>query len=254
MHFRSLSILETSARDESASVTSYRAGLDAIRYHDRLATHWEERYQKASFRARLLALTECLDGRDLCRTEWLDAGCGTGTLSRWLAERGCSVFGVDASPRMIASAAMLAKPGIAPGSLRFQQVETIARLPVESRSADGILCSSVLEYVPDPQACLTEFARVLRPGGVLVVSVPSARSIIRRAQIICNRLGQLVGKKWAAYLDYSKHQYLVSEFEGMLQSQDFCLDRVIRFGGPLPRWMQRTPTGSTLAMFSAIRL
>ncbi len=236
------------------NATSLRAGLDAISYHDRLANNWERRYEKASFRARLVALAECLDGEDLSGTGWLDAGCGTGTLSRWLAERGCAVLGVDAAPQMLNIAAMLANSRGSHGQLRFQHVETIARLPLDSHSADGILCSSVLEYVPDPEACLTEFARVLRPGGILVVSVPSAHSVIRRAQITCNRVGQLVGKDWVAYLSYSKNQYSRSEFERMLMSRGFGLDRAVPLGGPLPRWMQRTHTWGPLLMFSARRL
>ncbi len=114
------------------SATSLRAGLDAISYHDRLANNWERRYEKASFRARLVALAECLDGEDLSGTGWLDAGCGTGTLSRWLAERGCAVLGVDAAPQMINIAAMLANSRGSHGQLRFQHVETIARLPLMS--------------------------------------------------------------------------------------------------------------------------
>jgi 2-polyprenyl-6-hydroxyphenyl methylase/3-demethylubiquinone-9 3-methyltransferase len=236
------------------NVTSLGAGLDAIRYHDRLASDWDGRYQKASFRARLVALAECLDGEDLSGTEWLDAGCGPGTLSRWLAKRGCAVLGVDAAPNMIHTAAMLADSGTSPGRLRFQRVKTIARLPLDSHSADGILCSSVLEYLPHPEACLTEFARVLRPRGVLIVSVPSTHSVIRRAQITCNRVGHLLGKNWFAYLNYSTHQYSRLEFERMLERQRFCLKRVVPFGGPLPRWMQRTNTGGPLLMFSARKL
>lgn len=236
------------------NVTSFGAGLDAIRYHDRLASNWEGRYEKASFRARQVALAECLDGKHLRGTEWLDAGCGTGTLSRWLAQRGCRVLGVDAAPKMITAAAALANSESGSGLLRFQHVETIAQLPLDSHSADGILCSSVLEYVPDPEACLTEFARVLRLGGILVVSVPSAHSLIRNVQITCYRVGQFVGKDWVAYLNYSRNQYSRSEFEGMLMSRGFRLDRAILFGGPLPRWVQRMHAVGPLLMFSAKKI
>jgi 2-polyprenyl-3-methyl-5-hydroxy-6-metoxy-1,4-benzoquinol methylase len=236
------------------NAASYGTALDAIQYHDRLAIDWDRRYQKASFRARLVALAECLAGKHLNGTQWLDAGCGTGTLSRWLAAHGCSVLAVDAAPKMINFAAALASSGVDLGSLRFQLVESIAHLPLDSHSADGILCSSVLEYVPDPELCLTEFARVLRPGGILVVSVPSAHSIIRRAQFACKLVGQLVGRNWVAYLNYSKHQYSRLEFEHILISRNFCLERAVPLGGPLPRWMQRTRTWGPLLMFSARKI
>ncbi|MCG3199980.1 MAG: class I SAM-dependent methyltransferase [Candidatus Omnitrophica bacterium] len=48
----------------------------------------------------------------------------------------------------------------------------LVRLPFPSCSFDSIFCSQVLEHVPDPQAVLFEFARVLRPGGAAVLSVP----------------------------------------------------------------------------------
>ena len=235
------------------TTTAIGIGQDAIAYHDRLAINWEARYRKDSFGSRLAALAECLKDRELEGAEWVDAGCGTGTMSRWLAGRACSVLGVDAAPQMVETAAALARSGDPRGSLRFELVETIARLPLASHSADGILCSSVLEYVPDPAACLVEFARVLRPEGTLVVSVPNADSFIRRLQIICKRSCRLLGRDLFPYLKYSKHQYSRAQFERLIISQGFQVDKVVVLGGPIPRWAQRTSLSGSLLMFSATR-
>jgi 2-polyprenyl-3-methyl-5-hydroxy-6-metoxy-1,4-benzoquinol methylase len=252
VHLHNFSTIDCTG-DGSANVT-FGAALDAVTYHDQLARGWEQRYQKPSFRSRLDVLAECLENLDLQGTEWLDAGCGTGTLSRWLADQGCSVFGVDAAPNMISAAVTLANPVANGRLLNFQLVETIARLPLNTHSLDGILCSSVLEYLPDPNVCLTEFARVLRPGGILLVSLPNASSFIRRSQITYRRLGQFCGRNWAAYLNHSRNQYSSSEFERVLLYQGFGLHRVIPFGGPKPRWMQRTRTLGPLLMFTATKL
>ena len=57
----------------------------AVEFHDRLAERWEAKYRKASFRAREDVLDRALAGVHLTGQRWLDAGCGTGTLSRALA-------------------------------------------------------------------------------------------------------------------------------------------------------------------------
>src|SRR6266700_4703444 len=124
---------------------------DVVAYHGKLAADWEERYQKRSFQARIEVLEECLQGRNLAGTYWLDAGCGTGTLSRFLAEKGCSVLGLDAASRMIELAREQGKRHALREQMRFEvtgtgAAGTIEKLPNAAASLDGVLCSSVLEY------------------------------------------------------------------------------------------------------------
>src|ERR1700722_10826192 len=201
---------------------------DAVAYHRELAVGWEQRYKKPAFKARLRAFEECLAGRDLHGQDWLDAGCGSGTLARYLVEAGASVLGVDAAEEMIATARELASQYVANSfakkdepavQLRFEHVPTIAHLPLADQSLDGILCSSVLEYVPDPAACLAEFARVLRPGALLLVSVANRTSLVRKAQVATNRIGRLVGQSWCAFLDYSHNDYAAADFRALLNQR-----------------------------------
>src|SRR5882724_7698974 len=180
---------------------------DAVAYHRELAVGWEQRYTKPAFKARLQAVGECLAGHNLHSQDWLDAGCGSGTLARYLVEAGAHVLGVDAAEEMIAMAREFASQEVARRDeqsqhLRFEHVATIAHLSLAGQSLDGILCSSVLEYVSEPADCLAEFARVLRPGGVLVVSVANRNSLIRRAQVTTHRIGRFLGQRWCAFLDY----------------------------------------------------
>src|SRR5205814_6604731 len=91
--------------------------------------------------------------------------------------------------------------------LRFEDIPTIANLPLSDNSLHGILCSSVLEYVPSPAACLKEFARVLRPTGLLVVSVANRRSFVRKAQVTTHKLGRFFGQNWCAFLDHSHNDF-----------------------------------------------
>jgi 2-polyprenyl-3-methyl-5-hydroxy-6-metoxy-1,4-benzoquinol methylase len=225
---------------------------DAVTYHRQLAAGWEQRYAKPAFQARLRAFQQSLTCRDLLGQEWLDAGCGSGTLARYLAGSGANVLGVDAAEEMIVLARELAGDKNYGSQLRFEHISTIADLPVPDNSLDGILCSSVLEYVPDPAACLKEFARVLRPDGLLVISVANRRSIIRKAQQATHRLGGLLGQKWCAFLDHSQNDFSVLDFRALLRENDFATRSVIPFGSPIPEWLQRREFGGSLLVFCAV--
>jgi 2-polyprenyl-6-hydroxyphenyl methylase/3-demethylubiquinone-9 3-methyltransferase len=237
------------------STTPEPTAKDAVAYHRELAAGWEQRYQKPAFKARLRAIEECLAGRDLQGQHWLDAGCGSGTLARYLFEDGADVLGVDAAEEMITLARELAiamhdEPT---RQLRFEHITTIAHLPLADQSLDGILCSSVLEYVPDPAACLTEFARVVRPGGLVVVSVANRNSLVRKAQLAAHRLGRILGQRWCAFLDYSHNDYAAAGFRRVLNEHGFTPGKVIPFGSPIPHWLQRQEFGGSLLAFSAVR-
>ncbi len=224
---------------------------DAVTYHASLADGWERRCQKRSFQSRQSVLLKCLQGRNIAGTVWLDAGCGTGTLARWLAARGCSVLGVDAASEMVAAAAQSAKIYDYSDRLGFVRIGTIARLALEDNLLDGILCSSVLEYVSDPCACLNEFARVLKPGGLLLVSIPNRNSVVRRIQFACHKLGSLMGFGWVSFMEYSRHQYSRPEFERLLAQAGFSAEDPLPFGSPLPKLAQRSRLWAPLLMFVA---
>src|SRR5258708_25425093 len=81
---------------------------DAVAYHRELAVGWEQRYTKPAFKARLQAVGECLAGHNLHSQDWLDAGCGSGALARYLVVAGAHLLGVEASEDMIAMAPVVA--------------------------------------------------------------------------------------------------------------------------------------------------
>ena len=223
----------------------------AVAYHASLAHAWEGRYRKQQFQMRRRVMLDSLQGRNLPGTLWLDAGCGSGTLARWLANRGCSVLGVDAASEMVAVATLAAQSKNYSDRLGFVRITTIARLALDDHSLDGILCSSVLEYVSDPVACLTEFYRVLKPGGVLLVSVPNRNSVVRQIQRACHRIGEALGQSWCEFLNYSHHQYSKREFQKLLGQTGFSSEKLVPFGGPLPGLAQRSRYWAPLLMFVA---
>jgi SAM-dependent methyltransferase len=89
----------------------------------------------------------------------IDVGCGTG---RWTAR--LAAIGVDASPSMLAVAAE--KDGLR-GRLAVGEA---AALPVAGGVADLVLCALTFGHIRDQAGAMREFARVLRPGGTLILS------------------------------------------------------------------------------------
>jgi 2-polyprenyl-6-hydroxyphenyl methylase/3-demethylubiquinone-9 3-methyltransferase len=130
---------------------------------------------------------------------------------------------------------------------------TLEHLSNTAGSLDGILCSSVLEYMPDAERLVDEFARVLKPGGCLLISVPNKQSVVRRAQVAFYRLGRRLRRPWLSFIEYSCNEYSASEFNALLAAKKFRTERVIVFGSPIPGSMQRWRLGGSLLMFAAIR-
>lgn len=93
----------------------------------------------------------------------LDAACGTGRHARVLAELGHRVIGVDSSPDMLAQA----RARVSPGEFLLGDLH---RLPVADAEVDLVVCGLALTHVSALGPALAEFARVLRPGGHLVIS------------------------------------------------------------------------------------
>jgi len=99
----------------------------------------------------------------------LDIGTGTGRLLELLAPRTRRALGVDASREMLALArARLSERGLAE-FCTVRQAD-MYRLPLGDRGFDAVTLQMVLHYAEDPAAALAEAARVLRPGGVLLVA------------------------------------------------------------------------------------
>jgi ubiquinone/menaquinone biosynthesis C-methylase UbiE len=108
----------------------------------------------------------------------LDLGCATGNLEERLARTvpEASVTGVDYSASMLQRAR-----GKCAGyaQVRFERADLAQPLPFPDDSFDRVVTNNVLYALPGREAVLAEAARVLRPGGLLVVSDPQAGASVR---------------------------------------------------------------------------
>ena len=215
---------------------------NAISFHDSLAPVWEKGYDSDTFSIRLRVLSSLLP-TGILRQRWLDAGCGTGTLARWLVrERGFSVVAIDGSEQMLLNASQ--EPGI-----EYRRVDVI-NTGFPQGSFDGVLCSSVLEYLSSVEAALREFWRILKPGGTLIASIPNAsvrvRIPLKTVYWVTRPLGR---KRWYTFLDHSKHCYSAAVFSEMLQGAGFSTERMIEFGHlELPLGLRVMGKSGTLIM------
>lgn len=95
----------------------------------------------------------------------LDVACGTGTVSRILADHGATVTGIDFSPGMISEG--VARHGDHPG-ITFQQGDA-TELPFGDNTFDATTISFGIRNVQEPKRALAEMLRVTKPGGSIVV-------------------------------------------------------------------------------------
>jgi SAM-dependent methyltransferase len=144
---------------------SLRATRDA---YDAVATLYAQQFadtlrDRSLERALLAAFAESV--RACGNGEVADLGCGPGHVTAHLKRLGLRAFGVDASPAMI-ELARKANP-----ELRFQ-VGSMAALDIADGALGGVLSRSSIIHTPpgDVPAVIAEFARVLAPGGQLLIS------------------------------------------------------------------------------------
>ena len=97
--------------------------------------------------------------------ELLNVGAGQGTFTRALEERGFRVTSVEPSLRAVELLRMRVRGPVVDASAES--------LPFEDSAFDGAVLGEVLEHVEDDLAGLRETARVVRPGGVVAISVPA---------------------------------------------------------------------------------
>jgi SAM-dependent methyltransferase len=108
----------------------------------------------------------------------LDLGCGFGRHAFEAARRGAHVVAADMADGELKEvhntfAAMTQAGDVADDSLAGTVQCDATRMPFETGSFDRVIASEVMEHIPDDAAAASELARVLRPGGMLAVTVPT---------------------------------------------------------------------------------
>lgn len=117
----------------------------------------------------------------------LDAGCGPGYHSMRLARRGFKVTAIDFSESILPVAKENVRGAGLADSITFQQ-ENLLALTFADAQFDYILCWGVLMHIPEAERALPELVRVLKPGGILILSEPNMHSLESRLKRFIKRL------------------------------------------------------------------
>ena len=112
----------------------------------------------------------------------LDMGCGSGWLAQLCHEGGVRVVATD-----IARAGVCGARARFPGAAQFAVTDAY-HAALSDDSFDAVVLSEVVEHLDDPAAGLREAARVTKPGGRVLVTVPYRETIIEHLCVHCNRL------------------------------------------------------------------
>ncbi|BBK33610.1 ArsR family transcriptional regulator [Allostella humosa] len=159
---------ETVARDlqRLSAVKANRAEMAAAYFRANAAT-WDRvrslYVDEREVEAALLQLLPLPEVGDL-----LDVGTGTGRIVELLGRRGVRAVGVDSSRDMLG----MARANLERADLRHCQVRfaDAYQLPMAAGSFDAVTIHQVLHYLDDPGEAIAEAARVLRPGGRLIIA------------------------------------------------------------------------------------
>ncbi len=206
---------------------------NAVEYHDQtVAKNWNKQYEQPTFRLRLDAVETMLETLPVGDSYWLDAGCGTGVMSLLIASKGGKVLAVDASENMLE----IAKESSQEFSdqISYSPIESVESLPYEDNQFDGIVCSSVLEYLQKPKQCLAEFHRVIKPQGHLIISVPNSRSIVRQMHGLRFHISKWFGRAKSEFYGLSVNSYTRKSLRKLAEECSFEPEEVTQLGSYLP--------------------
>jgi 2-polyprenyl-3-methyl-5-hydroxy-6-metoxy-1,4-benzoquinol methylase len=178
---------------------------------------------------------------------FLDVGCATGRLLEAMRERGWQVRGVDLCPESAAYAHAHRGVQVFTGTLGE------ARFPAASFHA--VHFSHLIEHVPSPRGLLAEVRRILRPGGLAVVTTPNVDGLQAR----------LFRGLWRSAIADHLTLFSVRTLRRLLEESGFRILAVQTWGGlakgtapswlkgPVDRWAKRRGHGDVVLMLARPR-
>ena len=190
---------------------------------------------------RIVRFADALAGLSNKQGNVLDFGCGTGEITRALADQGWRLTGCDLSLEMLLKARTVdpdAKVTWAP-----IDADRPTPLPFPNTSFAVVYSSSVFEYLSDPQDVIRDIHRTLVSGGWLFFTVPDPRHPIRKKEAIKTLFAKfppfwamIKRTRWQSefrYLRISVNRSAVGDWHDMLTAEGFIVPPLGECNDPL---------------------
>jgi SAM-dependent methyltransferase len=162
----------------------------------------------------------------------LDVGCGTGAVDFYLAYKSITVTGIDISKKAIEYAKLNAANFGLTSKTRFY-VSIFPNLKIGNKF-DLIICSEILEHIPDDSQAVNKVYKLLKQGGTAIFSSPSVNAPTYRMGMAVNH------DRDAGHL----RRYDVYSFSKLIEGAGFKIDRIERNQGFFRDVLFMSPLGS----------
>lgn len=158
--------------------------LSVTDFYSQTAHHFNHKYQtSATFIERYEVWTDLFKKYINPSDRILDLGCGSGIFSKYLAEKGSTVLGIDGSKKMIELGEQANVPLLTNLSYQCQTFPFEYKF-LENHSFDSIISSSVIEYIEQDTLLLEQIHHLLKSKGIAIISFPNNQSIYRKVERI----------------------------------------------------------------------
>jgi 2-polyprenyl-6-hydroxyphenyl methylase/3-demethylubiquinone-9 3-methyltransferase len=134
-------------------------------FYNNFADEFDRKMNKYDLRRRIDIVFNDLLPQNIAGKKLLDAGCGTGHFSKIASEKGAIVTSMDIGERLLEKVAEKCDTERVVGS--------VLDIRFDDNYFDFVISSEVIEHTENPYKAIREFYRVLKPGGILALTVPN---------------------------------------------------------------------------------
>jgi 2-polyprenyl-3-methyl-5-hydroxy-6-metoxy-1,4-benzoquinol methylase len=196
------------------------------------ANSWSDRYTSALIN-RLLAFQLMLTPYAKSHKLLLDVGCATGIMLKMAHDIGFSVKGIDLSPQMIAVCKENLNTIIPDLNVKCGVLEEEKS---ELSKVDVILCSSVFEYLAEPESYLHLFHSYLNDNGIVLITIPNTKNLIRMIEFLLKNIFKIMPffcllhpkvHSYKNYLSTSKNRYSEKNFLKIVSEHGFSIKKKV---------------------------